>query len=208
MLYDISPLINGKNALFEGEIAYRRIPQLDLKAGDNLTLSGFEMSAHMGAHVDAPCHYHEDGKSIDAVDLSIYKGDCQVIDVTSSINNRITISDLGPVKINAPRVLFKTDSLKDFHKWDPNFKALCPDLIKFLASEKVILVGIDTPSIDLANGKDMQAHKEVYRNQLAILEGIDLSKVKPGNYELCALPLNLLNSDASPVRAVLFDKEK
>jgi arylformamidase len=71
----------------------------------------------------------------------------------------------------------------------------------------VKLVGIDTPSIDLAEDKILQSHHAVARHDMAILEGIVLDQVKPGMYQLIALPLSIERADATPVRAVLL-KEK
>ena len=76
-----------------------------------------------------------------------------------------------------------------------------------LASQGVVLVGIDTPSIDLSQDKLLESHQAVARNDMAILEGIVLDGVAPGNYTLIALPLKIEGADASPVRAVLLDED-
>ena len=74
-----------------------------------------------------------------------------------------------------------------------------------LAQQGVRLVGIDTPSVDPADSKELLAHQALYRNSMAVLEGLVLSQVPAGLYHLLALPLNLARADASPVRAVLFE---
>jgi arylformamidase len=82
------------------------------------------------------------------------------------------------------------------------------ELIEKLAAQQVVLVGIDTPSIDLADDELLESHQAAARHDLAILEGIVLSDVPDGFYTLVELPLRLQGADASPVRAVLIKDGK
>src|SRR3982074_1966114 len=84
-----------------------------------------------------------------------------------------------------------------------DFAALSPELVEALHGHGVRLVGIDTPSVDLFDSKDLPAHRAFLRRDMAILEGLVLKDVPEGVYELIALPLRLVGFDASPVRAVL-----
>jgi arylformamidase len=84
-----------------------------------------------------------------------------------------------------------------------DFAALSPELVDALDRRRVRLIGIDTPSVDLFDSKDLPAHHACLRCDMAILEGLVLRDVPEGEYELIALPLKLLGFDASPVRAVL-----
>jgi arylformamidase len=102
-----------------------------------------------------------------------------------------------------PRVLFATGTYPDPQNWNSDFAALSVELIDFLHERGVITVGIDTPSVDLFESKDLPAHKAILRRDMAILEGLVLKDVPEGTYELIALPLPLVGFDASPVRAVL-----
>jgi arylformamidase len=90
--------------------------------------------------------------------------------------------------------------------WDrfpENFSYFHPGAIDHLAALGVVLIGIDTPSVDALASKDLMAHHAFLRHQIRNLEGLWMPEVKPGIYELCALPLRLTDADASPVRAVL-----
>ena len=78
--------------------------------------------------------------------------------------------------------------------------------MKYLAEKEVMLVGIDTPSIDVCQSKTLDAHQAVMANDMAILEGVVLTEVPEGVFTLIALPLKIKEADASPVRAVLLDK--
>ena len=104
-----------------------------------------------------------------------------------------------------PRVLFRTGTFPDPDRFNEDFAALDPALIDELADSGVQLVGIDTPSVDLCRDREMLAHRRIAARDLAILEGILLDDVPAGAYSLVALPLPLVDADASPVRAVLLD---
>jgi arylformamidase len=99
--------------------------------------------------------------------------------------------------------LLKTGTFPDPERWNTEFAALSVELVEALAAKGVITIGIDTPSVDLQESKDLPAHKAILKAGIAILEGLVLRDVVAGEYELIALPLRLEGFDASPVRAVL-----
>lgn len=205
-IIDISPLISEKTAVFPGDQRFSRTVAMDFTKGDHLLLSSVQSTVHIGAHTDAPNHYHADGCSIEQRDLDFYLGPCQVIDVTGcKENERLYSKDIADVQIHSPRVLFRTDSFPDPNTWNDSFLALSPELIEHLHKKGVRLVGIDTPSIDPAKSQKLESHAAVYDCDMAILEGIVLSHVKPGKYFLVALPLAIAGADAAPVRAVLLE---
>lgn len=177
---------------------------MDMKKGNNLTLSSIKTTVHVGAHVDAPNHYSAAGASIEKRDLKYYLGPTQVIAVNLPQGTRILPQHLAGKAVAAPRILFKTDSFRDPNRWKGDFVALSGELIDFLATKGVQLVGIDTPSIDPADDKVLESHQAVLRHDMAILEGVVLTNVAEGLYELIALPLRIEGADASPVRAVLL----
>ena len=102
-----------------------------------------------------------------------------------------------------PRVLLVTGTFPNPRQWNSNFAALSPTLVDHLHGQGVRLIGIDTPSVDLFDSKDLPAHQRFLAHDMAILEGLSLDGVPAGVYELIALPLKLAGFDASPVRAVL-----
>ncbi|MEM9173061.1 MAG: kynurenine formamidase, partial [Pseudomonadota bacterium] len=83
------------------------------------------------------------------------------------------------------------------------FRAISPELIRKVANLGCHLIGTDAPSIDPQDSKTMDAHHAVHEHDMAILEGLVLDQVRPGEYELIALPLKIAGADATPVRAVL-----
>lgn len=203
-IYDISPAITEDYAVFPGDTKFQLTELMSFKNGQHLDLCTITTTTHLGAHADAPRHYSSSGGGLGSVDLIKYLGKCQVIEVSIPKGARIKPDDFT-VDIEAPRILFKTNSILDHNIWEPKFNALSPELVHLLKGKEVILVGIDTPSVDLADAKDLIAHQAVADAQMGILEGVDLSQVSPGLYELIALPLNITKADASPVRAILRD---
>ncbi len=200
-LIDISPPITPRIAVFPGDTPFSQEWLLRLDDGQNIDLSTIHTTVHLGAHTDGPSHYGPGAPGIGERPLELYYGPCQVVRVAPG-GPRILPADLpGPVQ--APRVLFATGSYPDPNHFNDDFVALSPQLVDSLADQGVVLVGIDTPSIDPADSKLLESHQAVLRRDLAILEGIVLDDVTPGLYTLIALPLNIPGADASPVRAVL-----
>jgi arylformamidase len=207
--YDISPEISALTAVFPGDTQFSRKINMSFEGSDHLDLSEITTTVHIGAHTDAPSHYHGSGSSIEKRKLHYYMGPCQIVTVEKNSGERILPEDLEKLNIiiKQPRVLFKTNSFPDPNKWTDAFVSLSPELIKMLHQSGVILVGIDTPSVDPATDQGLSSHKEIFESDMAILEGVVLSEVPDGDYNLIALPLKIKNADASPVRAILTQLE-
>lgn len=203
-MIDITPVVSQRTAVFPGDVAFKRSESLSFASGHHLTLSSIETTLHIGAHADAPSHYHPSGAAIAERDPMTYIGPVQVIEVNLAPGERIRPSHLGGAQVTAPRVLFKTRSYPNPDRWNGDFNSLSPELVDLLAGHGVCLVGIDTPSIDPADDQELPSHQAVYRHDLAVLEGLDLSGAQPGSYLLVAPPLRLEGADASPVRALLL----
>jgi arylformamidase len=206
MIYDITHPINESLAVWPGDTPPSREMICDLHDGASVTLSTLHATVHLGAHADGPNHYGADAPAIDTRSLDYYLGPCQVIRAEARRGSRLGI-DAVPEPPQAPRVLFSTGTFPDSTRFNEDYAALEPALIEWLAAHDVKLVGIDTPSVDLFDSKDLPAHGVCLRRDLAILEGLVLDEVPEGKYELIALPLKLAGFDASPVRAVLREYE-
>jgi len=202
MIYDITPPITDRLAVWPGDTPPTRQVLCDLRRGDNITLSTLCATVHLGAHADAPSHYGAEAPTIDQRSLEYYLGPCQVIQVAVPPATRIGPEMLA-TPIQAPRVLIATGTYPDSEQFNTNFAALSPALVRHLHKQGVKLIGIDTPSVDLFDSKDLPSHQAFLQCDMAILEGLVLKEVPEGIYELIALPLKLVGFDASPVRAVL-----
>jgi arylformamidase len=202
MLYDISPELRSDIGVWPGDTPLAREVLLDMRAGANITLSTLRATVHLGAHADAPSHYGATAATIERRPLDYYLGPCQVMGVRVARGTRVTPAML-PGPIRAPRLLLRTGTFLDPFRWNSDFAALAPELVDFAHEHGVRLLGLDTPSVDLIDSKELPAHKRLLAHDMAILEGVVLHEVPDGRYELIALPLPLAGFDASPVRAVL-----
>lgn len=203
IFFDITPVISPSLGVFPGDKSFEQKFVLDFPK-NHLSLSQITTTVHLGAHADSPYHYHSSGATMEQVDLFPYIGLCQVIHASAPDGSRVYPADLEGQEILAPRVLICTGSFPDPEHWNSDFQALSPELIQYLSQKGVRLVGIDTPSIDPEQSKQMESHQAIYQCRMSVLEGLVLSDVPEGLYTLVALPLKIKGSDASPVRAVLF----
>lgn len=101
------------------------------------------------------------------------------------------------------RLLIRTDAWTDRSVFPEAIPEIEPGLAAFLAKKGVRLLGLDLPSVDPIDSKELSAHHELTRHGIHILEGLVLDSIDSGNYELAALPLSLAEADGSPVRAVV-----
>jgi arylformamidase len=202
---DITPSITEKMGVWPGDTPITREVLCDMKQGANITLSTLRTTVHLGAHADGPNHYGKNEPGIGERTLTPYVGACQVVHARTLRGVRVKPADLGVAieSIVHPRVLIRTGTFPDFQNWNNDFAGLSVELVDALAARGVITIGVDAPSVDLFSSKDLEAHNAILRHDISILEGLDLSKVEPGEYELIALPLKLIGFDGSPVRAVL-----
>ncbi|MDR5780240.1 arylformamidase [Caballeronia sp. LZ065] len=202
-LLDISPPIEPATPVWPGDtpVGIERVWRME--AGSPVNVARLTLSPHTGAHADAPLHYDEHGAPIGAVALDTYLGACRVVHCVGVTPLVLPEHVAGQLDDMPPRVLLRTYRNAPLDAWDSAFTAVAPDTIDLLARHGVKLIGIDTPSLDPQESKTMDAHRRIRAHGMAILEGLVLDAVAPGDYELIALPLKLSTLDASPVRAVL-----
>jgi arylformamidase len=208
-LYDISPLVDESIAVWPGDTPYSSRDLLRLEQGDSVHLSTLTLSCHTGAHADAPGHFVEGAPGIDAADLEVYLGPCRLVEVRPA-DRRVRPADLGHLDLaDTPRLLLRTgrDGERTRTRFPDAFTSLTEELVEWLGRRGVRLIGLDSPSVDEFDSKDLPCHKGLFRHGIAILEGLCLDGVPEGAYELVALPLRLAGRDASPVRAVLRSED-
>ena len=202
-IWDISPPVSPATPVFPGDTPFQQEWAWAIGPGCPVNVSTLTLSPHTGAHADAPLHYDPAGAAIGEIPLEVYLGPCRVIhalDPGPLVHPELLAPHLANVP---PRVLIRTCKEAAVAHWDSSFAALAPESVELLHTRGVRLVGIDTPSLDPEQSKTLDSHQVVRRHAMAILECLVLDAVPAGDYELIALPLKLVTSDASPVRAVL-----
>ena len=205
VLMDVSPSITQSLAVWPGDTPMSRDVLCDLSRGDTITLSTLRATVHLGAHADGPNQYVYPAPGIGERSLHHYIGPCDVVEANVARGARVELRNLQtPIShLHHPRILIRTGTYPDPNAFNEDFAGLSVELIDALAARGVITIGIDTPSVDLFASKDLPAHHAIARHDMAILEGLVLTGVTPGEYELIAPPLALVGFDASPVRAIL-----
>jgi len=160
------------------------------------------INLHTGTHIDFPIHVFADGKTSSGFSLDSLITNVKVLDLTNIIDE-ITSKDLENFNINqADFILLKTTN--SFKKeFDFNFVFLSISGAKYLTSKCVKGVGIDALGIE-RNQADHITHKELFNNNVIIMEGVNLSNVPSGEYKMIAMPMKIENVDALPVSAILI----
>lgn len=205
-IYDITVPIRSGMPVYEGD------PGIEIKAwsalskGDSANVSFLHFGAHTGTHVDAPAHFIEGARKIDALSLEVLMGPARVIHVPDEVAEIdpefLAKCDLDQVE----RVLFRT---RNSGFWNESFRKdfthLSPEAAEKLVAQGVKLVGIDYLSIEKFHSGHHRTHLTLLSNNVIIVEGLNLSDVAAGDYELICLPLKIAEGagDGSPARAVL-----
>lgn len=203
-ILDISRPLKEGMAVWPGDTPYNLTKVMELAAGDSVNLTTLTMSAHTGSHVDAPLHFADGDAAVDSLNLEVYWGAAQVVTVTKD-SGPLTLEDFGDYDLGyVRRLLVRSSAGKIKHNVFPDaFVYPGPELADYLGSQGIILYGTDGPSMDAEDSISLESHHALRRNNIAILEWLDLSDVGDGVYELVALPLKIVGGDGSPVRAVL-----
>jgi len=209
-ILDISRRVRAGIPVWPGDTAFDFSFVARIADGASCNVGRVEMSVHTGTHVDAPLHFDDAGADAASVPLRKYMGRCVVADVRPS-DRGILPEHLPPgfdeAVRAAPRVLLRSYAGARPEGFDEHMAHATPELADWLAERDVLLLGVDTDSMDAFESKELPAHHRLNHHGVAILEGIDLSEVEPGAYMLIALPLRIEGADGSPVRAVLIQED-
>jgi arylformamidase len=202
---DISvPLYNGM-VHWPGDPVFQSSLAKSLKDGDVCNVTQFSTSAHMGTHMDAPRHFIKDGESIDQVPVDAVIGVCRVIEIKDP--EAVRPAELEPHRLRAhERILLKTQNSAHAWKTDEfveNFVYISKEAAQFLVDHRVRTVGVDYLSIGGFVKDGVETHQTMLGARIWVIEGLNLSSVKPGQYEMICLPMKLVGSDGAPARAVL-----
>ena len=202
-LWDISPALRPGTPAFPGDTPYREERTWVLGPDCPVNVGAITLSTHAGSHADAPLHYDADGAPAGDFDLTRFIGPARVVDLRGVgplvRPEHLTAALATPIR----RLLLRTWERMPQDRWEPDFTAIDPAAIDFMAAKGIDLIGTDAASVDPATSKTLDAHLAVRRHGMLILENLLLDQVPAGDYELIALPLKLTNMDAAPLRAVL-----
>ncbi len=205
---DVSATLDpAKSPVYEGDAPMKFEFLKDMRKGDILTLSVYSLGAHSGTHIDAPMHFVAEGAPIDQVSLEALIGPARVIDIADSVQ-AIDAAELNRHEwTGTERVLFRTRSSRrgwmespDFHR---DFAYIAPDAAQLLADAGVKLVGIDYLSAEQFGAATPRTHQILLGKGIPVVEGLQLTGVQAGEYDLIVLPLKVAGHEGAPARAIL-----
>lgn len=190
-IYDISQPIPGCT-VYPGDPEPRLQLLQSTDRGDLYNLTAFSMCAHNGTHLDAPRHFLPEGETVGQLDLSKTVGPAAVLDWTGPIGAKDAEALLGRLA-GLRKLLLRGDSL------------VTEAAAEVFAAAKLDLIGVESQSVGPEDAP-MAVHKLLLGAGTLLLEGLRLQAVPPGNYLLCAQPLNLTSADGAPCRAILIEQ--
>jgi len=211
-IIDLTLTVSDKIPTFPGSPQPSFIPWENVKE-DGYNLELLFLSTHTGTHVDAPYHFLEKGAKIHEISLKKLVSEAILIKSKKKGGESITKTDIQKfekkhVKIDDfSSVIFYTGWQRNLLKkyYFTKNPGLSVSAAKYLASKKVSLVGIDSPSIDLGTDSKFSVHQIFAKKGMLIVENLaNLNKIKSSKFHLVVLPLKLKNATGSPVRAVAF----
>jgi arylformamidase len=178
-----------------------------ISSGDLFNLTFIAMNTHTGTHIDPPKHFYDDGLTIDRIDFDSLLGPARVIEIRDRTS--IAKADLQKHTIRRNEIiLLKTDNsrlitMDSFHH---DFTFLTLEAAQYLVDVGIRTLGIDYFSIERLDGSPV-VHHLLLSEKIVIIEGLNLSDVDPGEYQMVALPLRIKNGNGSPTRVVLIKEE-
>ncbi len=208
-IYDVTVPVSNELPTWPSDPAVEITDWRSLSAGDGANVSMLNFGAHTGTHVDAPAHFIEGAAKVESLSLDALIGEALVIELPEAAR---VIDDKFVRKAyvsGTERVLFKTRNSAYWSEADPQFHTdftyLDLAAAEWLAAQGIKLVGIDYLSIEKYASARHETHLALLSRGVVILEGLNLSGIVAGKYELICLPLRLRSNkgDGAPARVVL-----
>ena len=207
-IYDISLTISPSLPTWPGDPALelKQIESMDKGAHANVT--HISAAVHLGTHVDAPHHFLNDGRTVENLPLDVLTGPCYVVQLPDGVD-AITAEMLERMELtfNFKRILFGTSNSHWWKngetKFQTDFVAITEDGAEWLVKRGVQLVGVDYLSV-APYGDSVPTHTVLLKAGIVVVEGLNLSQVSRGFYDLYCLPLKIAGSDGAPARAILI----
>jgi arylformamidase len=204
VIYDITRSVNANTAVWQGDASFSFVQALAIAQESAVNLTTITMSPHTGTHADAYFHYERDGEHPSQMPLDAYIGRAQVVTVAKR-DGALMPADFAHVDLAGCERLLVHSAVSELPDSDfpKAFPFLSIELIEWLAGMQVRLIGLDSPSVDAVDSKELPCHHALRKHNMVNLENVWLRHVPDGAYELIALPLKLDGVCGSPVRAIL-----
>lgn len=201
---DITQTLTEDTAHWPEDTPFRfEVPVTKADTG-SVNIGKVTTSTHTGTHIDAPFHFDEAGRTVERLDVNRYIGEATIIEVYST--GEITREVLERFTVKGRILLIRTQKAYDTERFPEEVPVLGEDAVAYIASLGIKLYGIDVPSVDALDSKDLTIHHKLHQNDIMIIENVVLAETPGGFYDFIALPLKIKGGDGSPVRAVVKAK--
>lgn len=208
MIYDITLTISPNMPVWPGDPAVALTQAASIDAGANANVSHLSFGLHTGTHVDAPHHFLNDHQTVESLPLDVLTGPCYVAHLDDEIATiSADVLEAAQLPLGVSRIIFRT---RNSHIWAKGITAFQTDFVavpldgaEWLVRRGIKLVGVDYLSVSPYK-KSRPTHEALLKAGVVILEGVDLSRVTQGFYELYCLPLKVADSDGAPARTILI----
>ncbi len=202
-LIDISQPLHSGLPVWPGDP-----PVVIVRLGDEYpAVSRINLGTHVGTHVDPPAHFIAGATTADQLPLDVLVGSAWLAHISGKGPLTSTKLESAAIPAETVRLLLRTDnSARSTTTFDPDFVALAPDAAQWLLARQIRLVGIDAPSIEPFDSPGEPVHRLLLTAGVVIVEGLLLTDVGPGAFELICLPLSIRDGDGAPARAVLVQQ--
>lgn len=202
-IYDVSVPISPEMPVYPGDPKISIEVRESIAKGAPCNVSSISLGSHTGTHIDPPYHFIESGIKVDQIPLNLLMGRTRIVETTAKCIDKSVLKEIE--LDDCIRLIFKT---RNSYLWNStafaqDYVYVTPEAADILVSSGIKLVGIDYLSIEQYGSTTFQTHKTLLGNGVIIIEGLNLSEVDPGNYEMICLPLKIKDADGAPARVVL-----
>lgn len=201
-LLDVSMPVTPRTAAWPGDEPFSCGWSVTKAQSGSVNVGWARSSPHVGTHVDAPYHYDDAGARVGGLPVEAFVGPALVVDARgeAELHERLL---RGLDLARAPRVLFRTRERNDPEVFGREFPLLTEGAVAALRRAGVRLVGVDAPSFDAFDSKELPVHHALGQAGIVNVENLVLDAVEAGPYELLAAPVRWVDMDAAPLRALL-----
>lgn len=209
IFHDVTLDFSPDTPIYPGDPEVNITEHMSISNGDIANVSILTFGSHTGTHIDAPKHFVDSGPAVDELPLEHFIGKAKVFEVKDK--DAITEDDLKGFDIQrGDLILLKTrnSAIIRNNEFDTGFAYVTAEAARYLAYIGIKTLGYDYFSIEEYGSKDFGAHLALLGKGAVLIEGLDLGDIRPGEYEMVALPVKIKNGNGSPVRVILMEEDK
>ncbi len=206
MYYDVSLTYEPEMVVYPGDTPFETREIMNISDGDVCNLSAYSFGSHTGTHIDAPRHFFAEGLTVDQIPADYFIGKARVCEVLDTdIIGAAELTKFGIQKGEIVLLKTRNSNLLTQKIFSPEYAYLTPEAARYLGEAGVRILGFDYYSVEKITSRDFEVHRILLGNDIIIIEGLSLSVVKPGIYNMIGLPLKIKNGNGSPIRVLLED---